>query len=336
MAVNNDSERDPGLDRLYGAAPRAEPPARLDAAIQAAARREVGARPRPLASLRRWRVPVSIAAVLVLSASLVMLMKEEGGENLMMDRSFRGFGGSTAPDQPPTPAPPGERNAPAPADSAPERAKRSPVAPAESSISGDSAKRDTARGLEPPAGAASGRPRLDQPASRSGPEAKEERPRAPLAAADDGRAGAAASAERSSPAPAPSPAEMASGAAMGRPGTVPEARQERDVAAAPESPPKAAAAPPPDLAKAAPPPPQARAAAKPMMKEAQRSDERYGEPAPLPGVAVLVKELDKQPPEKWLERIQDLRRQGRLAEAEELAAEFKRRFPAYRLPSGLQ
>jgi len=79
-----DAERDPGLDRLYRATGREEPPAHLDAAILAAARREVGARPRPLSStVHRWRVPVSIAAVVVLSVSLVALVREEGGDQLM-------------------------------------------------------------------------------------------------------------------------------------------------------------------------------------------------------------------------------------------------------------
>ena len=72
------SERDPLLDRAYRGAATDEPPARLDAAILAAARREAGARPRPLSAvLRAWRVPVSIAAVVVLSVSLVTLVREE-------------------------------------------------------------------------------------------------------------------------------------------------------------------------------------------------------------------------------------------------------------------
>ena len=78
------AERDSGLDRLYRATGREEPPARLDAAILAAAHREVGARPRsrPHAP-RRWQVPVSIAAVVVLSVSLVTVVREEGGEQLL-------------------------------------------------------------------------------------------------------------------------------------------------------------------------------------------------------------------------------------------------------------
>ena len=41
--------------------------------------------------------------------------------------------------------------------------------------------------------------------------------------------------------------------------------------------------------------------------------------------------LEKDPPEKWLARIEELAKQGRAAEAEELRAEFKRRFPDHPL-----
>jgi hypothetical protein len=81
--TSGNAERDARLDRLYREAGSEMPPARLDAAILAAAHREVVARPRPLSSmLRRWRVPVSIAAVVVLSVSLVTLVQEEGGDRL--------------------------------------------------------------------------------------------------------------------------------------------------------------------------------------------------------------------------------------------------------------
>ena len=84
-SVNSgDAGRDPRLDRLYRDVAREEPPAHLDAAILAAAHREAGARPRSLsARLRAWRVPVSIAAVVMLSVSLVTLVREEGGDDLM-------------------------------------------------------------------------------------------------------------------------------------------------------------------------------------------------------------------------------------------------------------
>ena len=44
--------------------------------------------------------------------------------------------------------------------------------------------------------------------------------------------------------------------------------------------------------------------------------------------------FEKEPPEKWLARIEELRRQGRSAEAEEMLAEFKRRFPEHPRAAG--
>jgi hypothetical protein len=41
--------------------------------------------------------------------------------------------------------------------------------------------------------------------------------------------------------------------------------------------------------------------------------------------------LEKEPPEKWMARIEALVREGRAAEAEEMRAEFKRRFPDHPL-----
>src|SRR5258705_13570687 len=76
---DNDVARDAKLTALYRETAQDMPPSALDAAILAAARREVGARPRPAGFLftRTWRGPLSIAAVVVLSVSLVMLMREE-------------------------------------------------------------------------------------------------------------------------------------------------------------------------------------------------------------------------------------------------------------------
>lgn len=75
----DETERDTQLAALYRAAARDEPSPALDAAIRAAARREVGARPRPVGPFfsRSWRVPLSLAAVVVLSVSLVTLIREE-------------------------------------------------------------------------------------------------------------------------------------------------------------------------------------------------------------------------------------------------------------------
>ena len=61
------------LHAAYSALPREEPRAALDAAILAASRRALA---KPSAS-RRWAVPVSIAAVLVLAFGVTLHMREE-------------------------------------------------------------------------------------------------------------------------------------------------------------------------------------------------------------------------------------------------------------------
>jgi hypothetical protein len=53
-------------------------------------------------------------------------------------------------------------------------------------------------------------------------------------------------------------------------------------------------------------------------------------------IAPLIKELDLQPAEKWLEKIEALRREGRRIEADDLLVEFKRRFPDESLPPALR
>jgi len=44
--------------------------------------------------------------------------------------------------------------------------------------------------------------------------------------------------------------------------------------------------------------------------------------------------FEKEPPEKWLVRIKELRGQGRSAEAEEMLSEFRRRFPGHPQAAG--
>ncbi len=120
MALNESDvggpERDPGLEQLYARARLEEPPRELDQAIRAAARREAHARPHALgARLRRWTLPVSVAAVVVLSVSIVTLMREEGAGRLE-----EGF--SPAPEQP-------VGAAPAPASGAKQKAVESAEVP---------------------------------------------------------------------------------------------------------------------------------------------------------------------------------------------------------------
>ena len=107
--ASRDPARDPVLDRVYAAGPREEPPSRVDDSILAAARREVRAGPRSIgAVLRHWRVPVSIAAVIVLSVTVVLLMREEGADRPQVAPPAAApapDGAQTAPAEQPSPTP---------------------------------------------------------------------------------------------------------------------------------------------------------------------------------------------------------------------------------------
>jgi hypothetical protein len=76
----------------------------------------------------------------------------------------------------------------------------------------------------------------------------------------------------------------------------------------------------PPAAVVMPPPPASTAAAR---------------PAPA-GVSDQLERSRELTPEKWLERIEELRKRGRLDEAKTSFAEFRKRYPDYRLPDGLR
>lgn len=330
--MSGGADRDPRLDRAYRAGAREEPPARLDAAILAAARREVGARPHAVsARLRAWRVPVSIAAVVVLSVSLVTLVREEGGGKLeeppAMDLHSKPA--ETAP-APPAAAPeaakaPAHATPPAAAPAATDDAALGATASAK--IAGEAARReDRARAGQP---AAPERPAARPDAAAPSPQPFQAAPAAPerrpvLAAEPAAGAGTAtqsagirgseveASATPTEPAAAPKPAAR---------------MMQRDRAATDDAVgsisamrPQAAVAP----------------AEKPRPRAEARAQQGGAALADTARVAALVKEFEAQPPEKWLERIEALRREGRKGEADELLAEFKRRFPNHPLPPGLR
>jgi hypothetical protein len=125
LKSGNEMEHDESLAGLYREASNEVPPARFDEAIRAAARREAGAGPRSLSRLRAWRVPVSLAAVVVLSATLVLMMREEGADRLetALEPALRA---AVAPERP---AEPQARSAEAQTPAAPPRAPQSPVRP---------------------------------------------------------------------------------------------------------------------------------------------------------------------------------------------------------------
>jgi hypothetical protein len=287
--TNGRAERDPRIERLYRDAAHEEPPARLDAAILAAARREVGAGPRSLASkLRRWHVPISIAAVVVVSVSLVILMQEERGKR----EETAAVQAIPAPADQPA-APPAPHAPPAIAKEAMQRAPefsmsagpmpRADREAAESSSSEVAARRrpDAAAPASPGAGdvATPAGKTLPQPFLSAPSSGMEERATHPVE--DAVTAGRAASAPAASSAPRSAPPQA-------------EARRSAPVAGA----------------------------------LATKSIEQDRAP--------VWRDYEKELPEKWLARIEELKVQGREAEAQEMLAEFRRRFPDHPLPSSLR
>ena len=76
--MNTEEQHNAKLSKIYQGDNDELPPAPLDAAIIAAAKREVNAKPRALAPFSlRWTVPVSLAAVVVLSISLLTLVPQD-------------------------------------------------------------------------------------------------------------------------------------------------------------------------------------------------------------------------------------------------------------------
>jgi hypothetical protein len=282
--TNGRAERDPRIERLYRDAAREEPPARLDAAILAAARREVGAGPRALASkLRRWHVPISIAAVVVVSASLVILMQEEEGKR----DEAAAVQATRAPAEQPAAPPPLPTVAKEPMKRAPEdslSARPIPRADREAAERSEFTARrrlDAAAPASPPAGdvATSAGKTSPQPFLAAPSAGMEERATHPTE--DAVTAGRAASAPAASSEPR---------AALPRA----EAPQSAGVAGA-------------------------------LATKVIEQDR-----------APVWRDYEKEPPEKWLARIEELKVQGRGPEAQEMLTEFGRRFPEYPLPSSLR
>ena len=283
MAVTSESnmEHDPQLAAVYRAASGEEPPGHLDAAIRAAARREVDAGPaRPGAvRSRNWGLPLSLAAVVVLSVSVVMMMQQEGADRLesltvpvpaeVAPRAAdAGVGNDAARSPAVEEALPQRLPAPAPAAIAPEPAKTV----AEPVPQPAAKQRDAETGLRA----------LESKAARATPASE----------ADHKQDDLKAKREREEPtAPAPSLLRSAPAPITGESAAVAGSADPRAPAAA--------------LADA-------------------------------PAKAALWRDLVDAPPEKWLQRIGELRRAGKSADAAAVVAEFRRRFPAERVPEELR
>lgn len=278
---------DPSLSAVYRAAPAESPPAQLDADIQAAARRAVSARPQAIgyAFLRAWRVPLSIAAVLVMSVSMVTLTVRQKGAQLP-ESDYAG----------------------------PATAQRSEVLP------------PPATGVRPDPGKAvveNKAEHVTKPAVESG------------AAAVEAPAGRAPVAAKAGP-----PSELAreQGSAVGSIATRENLANSPTAESAAPAKERLAAAPARQLAKGlgAPAAAIADSAASADGGSTQGAQAEAGVSGmatnTLSQVSVYIKELDRQPAEKWLEKIAALRQQGNTADADALLAEFRKRYPNHPLP----
>lgn len=301
-----DDHHDPALALLYRETAREIPPKRLDAAIRAAARRTINARP-SLAGLplRGWRAPFAIAAVLVLSVSLVVLMVEEG-----MDGRIPVPGG-----------PPRETALPranAPTD------QPSTAAPA--SLPDVSAPSGPIRTEKPEDGTSAGnrrKPMAGTPGSVEASNGETEsavRGKSTRAGGEDSAGGAS------------TPAPNNEAGQKGLTGFV--KRSERTQASAPEN--------QGPIVKKQVPPRRPLAAARGGASR-DSAETRSNQRAPLADgaesydpISSLLRTYEGEPPEKWIEKILELRREGHFEDATELLSEFRKRFPNYSLPSELR
>ena len=87
-------------------------------------------------------------------------------------------------------------------------------------------------------------------------------------------------------------------------------------------------APRPEAKPAYAPPPAVQPMAKPELRE--------NAPAAAADSLSKLERTADLTPDKWLERIEELRKQGKLEEARASLAEFRKRYPDYRLPDALR
>ncbi len=369
---NRDSElvRDPRLARLLEAASSEAPPAALDAAILAVARRAVHARPQVAGGggegaapalrvrvKRNWYVPVSIAAVLVMSASLVMVVREETEReqerekandiarpprqaSVPADASAKSALPSAAPASTPEAAPVTAAPGAAPlASTARQDGLLRDAGPAQPKLveKTEATRRDAPVSVPEVAVDLSKKQRLDKAEAAAAVGGARKDKGAVAASREMEAAGnvAAAPAVPPPPAPQPFPAQASRDAVETR------ARSEADRTtvrgtmqqAPPDAPPAMAVVP----GRAAPmveavPLPAAPAVADSRVQAAPPSPALAAKPASALGKSAIVRApawrgLEDQAPEKWLERVTEFKRDGRLTEVDELMVEFRRRFP---------
>jgi hypothetical protein len=283
-------QRDEELSRIYRDAEGPRPPQRVDDNILAASQRVAGLARRPagFGFARRWGVPVALAAtVLVTSTLALMVYERQSGLDAIAPQASRAGRTKVSPaepraDQPRTPSPAVlQPIAPAPPISQALQSDRVEQGPGESAA--------TSGGLG------------------TGPAFVPEVPRT---------AEVLRKRDEAKPAPvAPAPAANVRAGAIPPQPPVPDTRRAFDL-----QPPMR-----PVQAPAAAPAAGALSESAPQGTSVAATGSRLASP-----------EAKERTPEKWLEDIRKLRFEGKMADADRELAEFKKRYPDYRLPEDLR
>ena len=138
--------------------------------------------------------------------------------------------------------------------------------------------------------------------------------------------------------PTPQPAPERKAAPMFTPDPKPEAPPElRAQRGAAPSEPSAAQAPLPASPPAAAPPSDPASGVRESRRPDAAAERRQRDDvqrSPAPEARAMAK-LAVEPPEKWLERIAELRKQGKHNEADKALAEFRRAYPDYRISEAM-
>ncbi len=337
-----DEPRDPQIARAYRDAVdddpvAAYPPAALDDAIRAAARRAANTGPETLAAagrrsdsikrgfLRTWQTPLAAAATVALAVGVAIKVYNSGEADVRRERS------QSTPSLPT--AAPAPESPPAvavdKADSAVvDRAPLRDMAPhmeaeseAESKVAGGTTR-------QPPAA-------IPRPERASKPTAEASPPGARLPEASVAKRKEAVTAELERPkardesdaSPSIAPALPASaatppigqGGAMASLRTDAPAARQRSIGGR--------------LAMETEPAPTA---GRSLNQSPERRAVLEDRMAPGSAVSALIAQLAKRPVEAWIEEIRALKRAGRIADANTLRAEFQKRFPDVRLPDDLR
>ena len=316
-----------------------EPSPALDSAILAAAHRAVASRPQavparqPLLRLTRWRVPLAMAASILVGVLIAVLFipEETGpGTQILVQAPEASQMEEWSQAEPPPPARMNElapRGSSVDAKSAPkparpevadryirERSARATVAPSRKVLDQASESLDAAKERQVPEAA---------PPLLAKPEYKEDL-LAQRAGAFDRNVG-----RDETPVPAAQEESVAQAQQTLLMGGLPQPSQ-----ASPPEPAGMAQVPEPEsvapVVEAAPAsePLRFAAADMPAMKMKPAQSEAADKPA--------TQEVEAKHPQAWLEEIEKLRRDGKIKEARKSLAEFRKRYPNHELPRTLR